>query len=114
MARVDPHLAEQFVPIIALIVTFGAPVSIVFLLKYFKYRHRELEAELEARRMLSERDKAQLEARIERLENALFARLPAATAPVAPQVEGRESLYEPPPLPPLEGRGEPGKRDPTR
>ena len=110
----DQSVIQSLMPAVAMVATFGMPVAIVFIVKHFKYRDRELEAELEARRMLSERDKAQLEARIERLENALFARLPAATAPVAPQVEGRESLYEPPPLPPLEGRGEPGKRDPTR
>jgi hypothetical protein len=79
---VDPRVVAEIVPVIALIATFGMPVAIVFVVKHFKFKSRELEAEIEVRRMLSDRDKAELAARIERLENVLLggARAPAQGA----------------------------------
>lgn len=117
---VDSTLVAELIPVVAILTTFGMPVAIVYVVKYFKYRHRELEAELEARRMLSERDKAQLEVRIERLESVLLAgaRAPLPQQQLAPPVAQQQpvpELYEPPPLP--EGAwlpGTPGKREPTR
>ena len=104
-----------------MIATFGMPVAIVYVVKYFKFRHRELEAELEARRMVSERDKVQLEARIERLESVLLAGAQISRAqqpqlaPPVPQQRPLPELYQPPPLPEGAGPpGAPGKREPTR
>ena len=68
----DPKVIAEIVPVFAIAFTFGMPVAIVFVINHFKYKNRELEAELEARRLLSERDKTELSARIERLENVLL------------------------------------------
>jgi hypothetical protein len=90
---VDPKVIAELIPGIAMLAVFGMPVAIVFVRSHFKYKNRELDAELEARRMLSERDKSELLARIERLENVLLggarpaaqaaAPLPAVAAPAA-------------------------------
>jgi hypothetical protein len=58
---------------VATLVVFGMPVAIVFVVKHFSFKHRELEAELEARRMLGETQAARLEARLERVEAALIS-----------------------------------------
>ena len=78
----DPRVVAEIVPVIALLATFGMPVAIVFVVNHFKYKNRELAAELEARRMLSERDKAELSARIERLENVLLGARAQQLAPL--------------------------------
>jgi hypothetical protein len=82
---VDPTVIRGLEGPLAIVCTFGMPALIVFLVQHFKYRNRELEAELEARRMLNDRDKAELSARIERLENVILggARVPAQVAPPA-------------------------------
>ncbi len=81
----DPKIIAEIVPAIAIVFTFGMPVAIVFVVNHFKYKNRELEAELEARRLLSERDKAELSARIERLENVLLGGARPAAQVAAPQ-----------------------------
>jgi hypothetical protein len=76
----NAEMLEHVVSMIAILATFGMPVGITFVVKHFKYKHRELDAELEARKMLSERDRVELEKRIERLETIVMsgARPPAA------------------------------------
>jgi len=91
---VDPKIITEIVPVFAIAFTFGMPVAIVFVVNHFKYKNRELEAELEARRLLSERDKAELSARIERLENVLLG---GARQQVAAQQQAPAAL--PAPLP---------------
>ena len=94
----DPKVIAEIVPVIALIATFGMPVAIVFVVNHFKYKNRELEAELEARRLLSERDKTELLARIERLENVLLG-----GARPAAQVAQQGPAALPAPLPDFPG-----------
>jgi hypothetical protein len=87
----DSALVQQFIPMVAIVMTIGLPIGIVFITKYFAFRHRELDAELEARKMLSNRDRVELEKRIERLESVVMgARVQAA------------ELYAPPPSLPNE------------
>ena len=75
---------DAIIPAIAMLTTFGMPVAIIFVVQHFKYKNKELEAELEARRLLSDRDKAELSARVERLENVLLGGArPLAQAQVA-------------------------------
>lgn len=78
--NLDAGIIESFVPVVAMLATFGMPVAIVFIVKHFKIRNRELDAEIEARRFWNEKERAQFQARVERLENALFQR---GSAPLA-------------------------------
>jgi hypothetical protein len=91
----DAAILEQIQPIIAVLAVFGMPVGIVFVVKRFKFKHRELEAELEARKMISERDRAELEKRIERLESVVMGARAPGPAPLLP-ASSSSALYEPP------------------
>ncbi len=76
----DAAMLEHVVSMVAIVMTMGMPIGITFVVKHFKYKHREFDAELEARKLLSERDRVELEKRIERLETIVMsgARPPAA------------------------------------
>jgi hypothetical protein len=95
----DPAFINNLIPIIAILATFGTPVAIVFAIKHFKYKHRELEAELEERKLISSNDRLELEKRIERLESVIMgARAPAVSAPPQALSPARDpALYEAPP-----------------
>ena len=104
----DPDIVGQLIPLVAIVSTFGMPVGIVFLVKHFKYKQLELDAELQARKLISERDRAELEKRIERLESVIMgansrpplesnARFTNVAGPVAVQAAPeRAGLYEAP------------------
>jgi hypothetical protein len=99
----DSELVRQFIPMVAIVMTFGLPAGIVFITKYFAFKHRELEAELEARKMLSERDRVELEKRIERLESVVMgARVQQHGIPSLLPPQSSSALYEPPPSVPNE------------
>ncbi|GAC1346542.1 MAG: hypothetical protein NVSMB23_24330 [Myxococcales bacterium] len=72
--NIDASVIESFAPMVAMLATFGMPVAIVFIAKHFKLRNRELDAEIEARRFWNEKERAQFQARIERIEAVLFQR----------------------------------------
>lgn len=91
----DADALSQLIPMVAILATFGMPVGITFVVKHFKYKHRELEAELEARKMLSDRDRAELEKRIERLESVVMGARAPGPAPLMP-ASSSSALYEPP------------------
>lgn len=77
---------------------FGLPVAIVFIVKYFKFREKQLEAATHPKQLAARSDieakQRELEARIENLESALIAmdsseaprlaaKKPAASLPAA-------------------------------
>jgi hypothetical protein len=62
------EIASSLIPITAILCTFGCPVAIVFLFKWFKLRERELQVDAESRRDIN----AALEARVQRLESVLL------------------------------------------
>ena len=101
-------LAEALVPAFGVLVCFGLPVALVFTVKHFKLRHRELDLEAELHGKQTQNRLAALEARLGSLETALgaLARLPAASS--LPQE--RLSLLEPPPA----SSEEPEQPDPQR
>src|ERR1700730_13424898 len=95
----DAALLESLVPIVAITASLGLPVAIVFIHKYFKLRNRELDAEIEARRAWTEKERSLFEARVDRLEAALFERGAPAPRPL------REGSPESPAPARLPGRG---------
>ncbi len=75
----DAAVLESLVPLVGILASLGMPVAIVFIYKYFKLRNRELDAEVEARRAWTEKERSLFEARVDRLEAALFLRGAPAT-----------------------------------
>jgi hypothetical protein len=88
-------LMNGLAPVLACLIAFGIPAVIVYTVKHFKLRHRELELEAELHGKQSQARLAAIEARLGTLETVLgaIARLPAASS--LPQ--DRLSLLEPPP-----------------
>ncbi|MBS2021649.1 MAG: hypothetical protein JST92_04520 [Deltaproteobacteria bacterium] len=119
----DPKVVGELIPIVGMISVFSVPVLIVYFTQYFKFKNRELDAELASRKMLSERDREYLEARIERIEQVLMRAPASAPLPVQVANPGMQSpamlqnpgLFEPPPVPEHvePGMGQP-KKDPTQ
>ena len=87
-------LAKALVPIFAVLIVFGMPVVILFTLKHFKLRHRELELEAELHGKQTQLRLQALEARLGAIEAALGALGPARSS-----AQERTALLEPPPVP---------------
>ena len=43
----NSEMLANMIPIVAILATFGFPPAIVFIIKYFKLKHRELDIEAE-------------------------------------------------------------------
>jgi len=104
-------LLHNLVPIIAILFTFGCPVAIVWVLKHFQYKKRELELEAELHGREMEMRLRTLEARQAAVETALGAL--GGRAVGAPGVDQRMSLLEPPATSPEES-AEAKQNDPLR
>jgi hypothetical protein len=87
----DVQLIEALIPITAIVCTFGCPVALVFVFKWFNLRNRELQADAEARREMS----SAVEARLQRLESVLL------------QLDSRQLMQGPPDLRTAERADEP-------
>src|SRR5947208_3916871 len=66
-------LAKALVPIFAVLIVFGMPAVIIFTLKHFKLRHRELELEAELHGKQTQARLSSIEARLGVIESALGA-----------------------------------------
>jgi len=64
-------MIAALIPIVSVLAVFGFPVAIVFVIKYFKLKERELALESESRQR-SERQQLAIEQRVERLEEVLL------------------------------------------
>src|SRR5438477_12104874 len=87
-------LAKALVPIFAVLIVFGMPVVILFTLKHFKLRHRELELDAEMHGKQTQTRLASIEARLGVIESAL-----GALARGQPLLQARISTLEPPARP---------------
>jgi hypothetical protein len=67
----NSQMLEALIPIVAVLATFGFPVAIVFVLKYFKLKERELAIDVEARQKTQQQQFA-IEERVRRLEEVLI------------------------------------------
>ena len=62
-------MLEVLIPIVAILATFGTPVALVFVWKYFKLKDKELQVDAELRKTAG----AALEQRVQRLESIILA-----------------------------------------
>ena len=81
-------------PMLAAVSVFAMPVAIIYTLKHFKLRHRELELEAELHGKQTQLRLQALEARLGAIEAALGALGPARSS-----AQERTALLEPPPVP---------------
>jgi hypothetical protein len=87
-------LVGALAPVLGALICLGMPVAIVFTVKHFKLRHRELELEAEIHGRQTQARLATLEARLGTLEMALGA---LVRGPAAGALQDRLTLLEPPP-----------------
>jgi hypothetical protein len=87
-------LLESLVPLVAILFTFGMPVAIVWTVKHFKLKHRELDLEEQLHTKELELRLRTIEARQAAVESALTAI--GARPSETPSLEQRVSLLEPP------------------
>jgi hypothetical protein len=86
-------LLKNLAPIFAIIFTFGMPVAVVWTIKHFKLKHRELDLEAELHGKELDLRLRSLEARQAAVESALTA---IGARPLPAPVEQRMSLLEGP------------------
>ena len=90
------EMIGALIPIVSVLAVFGFPVAIVFVVKYFRLKERELAMEVETRQR-SQQQQLAIETRVERLEGVLLsldhdvrARLgieqPVAASPSRPEL----------------------------
>jgi hypothetical protein len=88
----DAKMLDALIPIIAIICTFGFPVGIVYVWKFFKLKERELQVDAEVRKTSG----AALEQRVQRLESIILA-LDSDLRQKLGAGPARAELMEPPP-----------------
>src|SRR5712664_998510 len=66
------EMIAALIPIVSVLAVFGFPVAIVFVIKYFKLKERELALEADSRER-SQRQQLAIENRVERLEGVLLS-----------------------------------------
>src|SRR5438445_10986095 len=86
-------LSNALAPVLASLIVFAMPVALVFTVKHFKLRHRELELEAELHGKQTQARLAAIEARLGTLETALGV---LARGPVPAALQDRKSLLEAP------------------
>ena len=102
-------LVMYMVPVVAILATFGAPVAIVWMVKHFKLRHRELDLEAQLHGKELELRLRTLEARQAAVETALTV---IGARPAPAPLEERMSLLEAPATSSESAEAKPG--DPLR
>ena len=86
-------LVKGLTPVLGALVVMGMPAFIVYTVKHFKLRHRELELEAELHGKQTQARLAALEARLGTVETALGA---LVRGPLPAALEERRSLLEAP------------------
>ena len=87
-------IAKALETVLGVLICLGAPVAIIYTVKHFKLRHRELELEAELHGKQTQLRLQALEARMGAIEAAH-----GASGPARGSVQDRAALLEPPPVP---------------
>jgi hypothetical protein len=85
-------MLQMLIPIVAILATFGFPVALVFVWKWFKLKDKELQVESEMRRTTGQA----LEARVQRLESIILALDSDVRARLGGSTASRSDLFEAP------------------
>ncbi|HYZ89422.1 MAG TPA: hypothetical protein VE620_09025 [Myxococcales bacterium] len=65
------NMVFALIPIVSVLAVFGLPVAIIFMVKYFRLKERELSLEVEGRQK-SQQQQLVIEERVRRLEDVLL------------------------------------------
>ena len=87
-----PEMLQVFIPIVAILVVFGFPVALIFTLKWFKLKDKELQLEAEMRKTSGQA----LEARVQRLESVILSLDANLRDRLGPAPAQRSDLFEAP------------------
>ena len=93
-------MLEALVPVVAILATFGFPVGLVFVWKWFKLKEKELQLDADLRKTSGQA----LEQRVQRLESVILALDSDLRAKLA-SAEPPRALME---APATQGSGQPG------
>lgn len=74
----DARVLQMLIPIVAILATFGCPVALIFVFKWFKLKDRELQLDADLRKDANNA----LEARVQRLESILLQIEPHLAPPL--------------------------------
>jgi len=97
----NAEMLQILIPIVAIIVVFGFPVALVYTLKWFKLKDKEIQLEAEFRKASGQA----LESRVQRLESIILALDADLRAKLGAGSLERSELFEPPAT---EQSGQPG------
>ena len=91
-------IAKALETVLGVLICLGAPVAIVYTVKHFKLRHRELELEADLHGKQTQARFDSIEARLGVIESALgaIARNPAILEEQRARLEERRAMLEPP------------------
>jgi hypothetical protein len=101
LGSMNTAMLQLLIPIVAIIVTFGFPVALVFTFKWFKLKDKELHLEAEMRKTSGQA----LEARVQRLESVILALDADLRARIGAPPAPRTELFQ---APATEERSQPG------
>ena len=85
-------MLQMLIPIVAIVVVFGAPVVLVYIWKWFKLKDKELQMEADVRKSAGQA----LEARVQRLESIILALDSDVRARLGGTTASRSELFEAP------------------
>ena len=88
-------MLQMLIPIVAILATFGFPVMLVYVWKFFKLKEKELQIDVELRRTSGQA----LEARVQRLESIILALDADLRAKLSSASPSRSDLFEAPATP---------------
>ena len=96
-----PEMLQVFIPIVAILVVFGFPVALIFTLKWFKLKDKELQLETEVRKTSGQA----MEARVQRLESIILSLDADLRARLGSAPDQRSDLFQ---APAMEESSQPG------
>src|SRR3954468_17674563 len=85
-------MLQMLIPIVAILATFGFPVALVYVWKWFKLKDKELQLDSEMRRSSGQA----IEARVQRLESIILALDADLRAKLSATSAPRTDLFEAP------------------
>lgn len=99
IARMPPHLPAMLIPALAIVLgmamVFGFPSLAIIAVRFFRFKERELQLEMEFRQS-SQHNQAALEQRVQRLEEVLGRLDKDVRERLGIQGEPRRELFEGP------------------
>jgi Tfp pilus assembly protein FimT len=92
LGLMNAEMLQIFIPIVAILAVFGFPVALVFTLKWFRLKDRELQLEADYRKSSGQA----LESRVQRLESIILTLDADVRSRLGTGQAARSELFEAP------------------